>query len=142
MKNIIITKNLDEKVVHANSDQLVAKVNNASPEELILILYQSCEQYIQQGIDFVEQKNYEQANIYIQKAERIISELRCTLNHEYEIAEQLDKLYAYMYDKLVQGNIKSNIEDLTAILNIVKELREAWESAMESLKSKLQTNNK
>ena len=142
MKNIIITKNLDEKVVHANSDQLVAKVNNASPEELILILYQSCEQYIQQGIDFVEQKNYEQANIYIQKAERIISELRCTLNHEYEIAEQLDKLYAYMYDKLVQGNIKSNIEDLTAILNIVKELREAWESAMKSLKSKLQTNNK
>ena len=142
MKNIIITKNLDEKVVHANSDQLVAKVNNASPEELILILYQSCEQYIQQGIDFVEQKNYEQANIYIQKAERIISELRCTLNHEYEIAEQLDKLYAYMYDKLVQGNIKSNIEDLTAILNIVKELREAWELAMKSLKSKLQTNNK
>ena len=142
MKNIIITKNLDEKVVHANSDQLVAKVNNASPEELILILYQSCEQYIQQGIDFVEQKNYEQANIYIQKAERIILELRCTLNHKYEIAEQLDKLYAYMYDKLVQGNIKSNIEDLTTILNIVKELREAWESAMESLKSKLQTNNK
>lgn len=140
MKNIIITNKLDEKVVHANNDQLVAKVNNASPEELILILYQSCEQYIQQGIDFVEQKNYEQANIYIQKAERIISELRCTLNHEYEIAEQLDKLYAYMYDKLVQGNIKSNIEDLTATLNIVKELREAWESAMKSLKSKLQTN--
>ena len=64
------------------------------------------------------------------------------MNHKYEIAEQLDKFYAYIYDKLVQGNIKSNIEDLTAILNIVKELREAWESAMESLKSKLQTNNK
>lgn len=140
MKNIIITNKLDEKVVHANNDQLVTKVNNASPEELILILYQSCEQYIHQGIDFVEQKNYEQANIYIQKAERIISELRCTLNHEYEIAEQLDKLYAYIYDKLVQGNIKSNIEDLTATLNIVKELREAWESAMKSLKSTLQTN--
>lgn len=102
------------------------QVLNAKPEELTLILYEACEDFIVRGIDFLKQKKYEQANRLIQRAENIITELRCTLNFEYEISQQLDKLYVYVYNNLVHGNIKNDFDSLNSALYIVTTLKETW----------------
>lgn len=102
------------------------QVLNAKPEELTLILYEACEDFIIRGIDFLKQKNYEQVNNFLQRAENIINELRCTLNFKYEISQQLDKLYAYIYDNLVHGNIKNDFNSLNNALYVVTTLKETW----------------
>ena len=103
---------------------------NAPPEQLTLMLYNGCLRFIEDGIQAVKDKNYEDANTYLQKAQRIISEFRLTLNMDYEIAHQLLPLYNFVYDRLVEGNIKSDVEPLEVSLTIMTELRDAWVGAM------------
>ena len=108
------------------------RILNAPPEHLTLMLYNGCLKFIDDGRTFLEQKNYEEANNSLQKAQRIISEFRLTLNFDYEIAHQLLPLYNYIYDRLVEGNIKSDLAQIDEAKGIVTELRDAWFQAMKS----------
>jgi len=102
----------------------------ATPEALTLMLYNGCLKFISEGMEAVENKNYEQANTSLQKAQNIISEFRITLNMDYEISHQLMPLYNYCYDRLVEGNLKSDVQQLEEAKGIVTELRDAWAQAM------------
>ncbi len=106
------------------------QVLNAPPEQLTLMLYNGCLKFIDEGTKAVEEKKYEDANTFLQKAQRIISEFRLTLNMDYEISHQLLPLYNYVYDRLVEGNLKSDVSKITEARDIVKELRDAWVGAM------------
>ena len=106
------------------------QVLNAPPEQLTLMLYNGCLKFIDEGIKSVEEKNFENANITLQKAQRIVSEFRLTLNMDYEISHQLMPLYDYVYDRLVDGNVKSDVNQLNEARTIISELRDAWVGAM------------
>jgi flagellar protein FliS len=106
------------------------QIMNAPPEQLTLMLYNGCLRFIEDGITAVKEKNFEEANTMLQKAQRIISEFRLTLNMDYEISHQLLPLYNYVYDRLVEGNIRSKTEPLDEAKGIMTELRDAWVAAM------------
>lgn len=106
------------------------QIMTATPEALTLMLYNGCLKFMAEGIEALEKKDYEQANISIQKAENIISEFRLTLNMDYEISHQLFPLYNYVYDRLVEGNMKSDTSKIEEAKEIVTELRDAWAQAM------------
>ena len=40
--------------------------------------------------------------------ERIIEEFRATLNHKYPVAEDFENVYKYIYDRLIEANIKKD----------------------------------
>ena len=106
------------------------QILNAPAEQLTLMLYNGCLKFIDDGKAALEVKNYEEANNQLQKAQRIISEFRLTLNMDYEISHQLFPLYNYIYDRLVEGNIKSDLGQIAEARGIVSELRDAWLEAM------------
>ena len=106
------------------------RILNAPPEQLTLMLYNGCLKFIDDGRAAVVEKKYEAANNYLQRAQRIISEFRLTLNMDYEISHQLLPLYNYIYDRLVEGNIKSDVAQIDEAKGIVSELRDAWFEAM------------
>lgn len=106
------------------------QILNAPPEQLTLMLYNGCLKFIDEGRSAMDNKDFENANISLQKAQRIISEFRLTLNMDYEISHQLMPLYDYVYDRLVQGNVQSDVSQLDEARDIIKELRDAWVGAM------------
>ena len=106
------------------------QIMTATPEALTLMLYNGCLKFINEGTEAIGRKDYEQANISLQKAQNIISEFRITLNMDYEISHQLFPLYNYVYDRLVEGNIKSDMKQLEEAKTIITELRDAWVLAM------------
>ena len=106
------------------------QILNAPPEQLTLMLYNGCLKFMDAGIDAINKKKYEDANTFLQKAQRIISEFRLTLNMDYEISHQLLPLYNYVYDRLVEGNIKSDTSKIVESKEIITELRDAWVGAM------------
>jgi flagellar protein FliS len=106
------------------------QVLNAPPEQLTLMLYNGCLKFIDEGIEAIDAKKYEEANNSLQKAQRIISEFRLTLNMEYDISHQLLPLYNYVYDRLVEGNMKSDTSKVVEAKEIISELRDAWAEAM------------
>lgn len=111
------------------------QVLNAPPEQLTLMLYNGCLKFIDEGKNFLGEKNYEAANNSLQKAQRIISEFRLTLNMDYEISNQLLMLYNYVYDRLVEGNIKSDTSKIDEAKGIITELRDAWAEAMKKARA-------
>lgn len=111
------------------------QVLNAPPEQLTLMLYNGCLKFIDEGMKAMGEKDYENANITLQKAQRIVSEFRLTLNMDYEISHQLMPLYDYVYDRLINGNVQSDMKQLEEARDIIKELRDAWVGAMKKARA-------
>ena len=106
------------------------QIMTATPEALTLMLYNGCLKFIDEGIQSVKDKKWEDANTSLQKAQNIISEFRITLDMDYDISKQLMPLYNYTYDRLVEGNMKSDVAMREEARGIIKELRDAWAQAM------------
>ena len=68
------------------------------------------------------------------KAQDIVSELICSLDMEVEMSGQLYALYDFLLNCLIEGNIKKDSSVLQHALGIVCGLREAWESALISVR--------
>ena len=111
------------------------RILNAPPEHLTLMLYNGCLKFIDDGIESLNKQDYESANNLFQRAQRIISEFRLTLNFDYEISHQLLPLYNYIYDRLVEGNIKSDMAQIEEAKGMITELRDAWVEAMKKARA-------
>jgi flagellar protein FliS len=105
-------------------------VMTASPQELTLMLYNGCLKFIKLSKRAMLEKNYEEKNKNIIKAQAIIQELRITLNQEIEISENMAKLYEYIYNRLIDANTKNDLEILEEVQGYVVELRDTWKQVM------------
>ena len=117
-------------VMNAAEQYRRQQILNAPAEQLTLMLYNGCLKFIDDGRTALEDKNYEEANTNLQKAQRIISEFRLTLNMDYDISHHLFMLYNYIYDRLVEGNLKSDLAQVDEARGLISELRDAWLEAM------------
>ena len=106
------------------------QVMTATPEALTLMLYNGALRFMTEGIEAIRNKDYEKTNTSLIKAQNIISEFRMTLKMEYEISHQLLPLYNYVYDCLVEANMKSSVEKVEEAKEIVTELRNTWNEAI------------
>lgn len=105
-------------------------INTATAEELTLMLYNGCIKFMNLADAFIEDRNYEQANINLQKAQDIIIELNITLNMDIPISKNLNQLYEYIEGRLVDANIRKNKGPLQEAKELVTELRDTWKEAM------------
>src|SRR5690606_8658308 len=71
---------------------------------------------------------------YISKSTAIISELMATLDFKVggDLARDLESLYIYMIDKLIEGNIQNNIECMKEVEKLLMTLYSAWKDVVEN----------
>lgn len=106
------------------------KVLTASPAELTLLLYEGAIKFCNIAIIGLEQNDMEKVHNNIIKVENIIEEFQATLNHKYPVAEDFDKIYKYIYNLLVEANIKKNKELLEQALTELRGMRDTWKEVM------------
>lgn len=109
-------------------------VLTASPEELTLMLYEGAIKFSNQAIAAIEHKNIQKTHNLIIRVEDIISELRVTLNKDYPIGQQLDQIYDYLLNRLMEANFKKDKEILEEVNEHIRELRDTWKEAMKIVK--------
>lgn len=109
-------------------------VTTAKPEELTLMLYNGLIRFIIQAQKAIEENDTERAHDNIIKAENILLEFEATLDNQYEISHNLFLLYDYMYQRLVNANLKKDPEILAEVLRFATELRDTWAQAMKTIK--------
>ncbi|CUU10429.1 MAG: flagellar export chaperone FliS [Fimbriimonadales bacterium] len=109
---------------------LETAVETASPARLIVMLYDGAIRFINNAIDAMQNRQYEQQNYYLQRAQKILAELISSLDFDKggEIAENLFRLYTYMYNQLVEANLQDSVERAQHVVNLLSELREAWDT--------------
>ena len=70
----------------------------------------------------------------ISKALGIIGGLRDALNAEKggELALNLDRLYAFMQDRLTQANLKNDVSMLDEVADLLREVKAGWDGIRQS----------
>ncbi|MGI6113392.1 MAG: flagellar export chaperone FliS [Mahellales bacterium] len=101
-------------------------VINASPGQLIIMLYNGCMKFIKLAEKSIEQKDFQGANNAIQRAQDIVEELMSGLDMQYDISNNFLSLYEYMDRRLVEANIKKDKTILKEVYNLIAQLRDTW----------------
>lgn len=119
-----------------------AQYSTASPEQLLLMLYEGAIKYARQAQKDMEERNVEAANNKLKKTEDIISELMVSLNMDEggEIAQNLYNLYDYMNRRLIQANIRKDPGLVDEVINLLTSLKESWEEAIGRVRSQVIQN--
>ena len=112
-----------------------SKIMTASPAELSLMLYEGAIKFCNIAIIAIEQKDIEKAHINIIKAKNIIMEFQITLDHKYPVAQEFQNVYDYIYDRLVEANMKKDKEIVEEVLLHLRGLRDTWKEVMRLTKT-------
>lgn len=105
-------------------------VNTASPAELTLMLYDGAIKFCNIAILSMEKNDIKKANDNLKKAQRVITELRATLDFKYPVAKDFDLVYDYIYRRLIDANVKKDISILEDALQYIREMRDTWKEVM------------
>lgn len=108
------------------------EVKTASPEKLLIMLYDGAIQFLNKAKTGIANKNIEETHNNIIAAQKIISEFMNTLDMNIggEVARNLYNLYEYLYYRLVQANIKKDVDMVDEVLIHLKDLKKTWEDAI------------
>lgn len=112
------------------------RIATASPAELTLMLYEGAIKFCNIAIVGLEQNDIEKAHNNIRRVEDIIMEFRSTLDFKYDVAKDFDNVYRYLYDRLVEANIKKDKEILEEVLKHLRGMRDTWKEVMVRAKQK------
>lgn len=118
------------KAINAYGKQdLKAQVESASPHRLILMLFDGAIKSCHLAKVHMENGAIPDKGMAISKAISIIQEgLRLSLDKEVggELAENLDALYEYMGQRLLQANVRNDQAILDEVLGLLSGLRDSW----------------
>ncbi|WP_374723512.1 flagellar export chaperone FliS [Calidifontibacillus erzurumensis] len=102
-----------------------------SPQEITALLYEACITNLEEAIEDIKNKDFVIANKKLQKANDILYRLGAGLNYEAGIiADQLDALYNYMADKIIEANYKKDIKLIDDVLKVMEPISQAWNDAL------------
>ena len=84
----------------------------------------------------IEQNDMNKTHTNIRKVERIIEEFRSTLDRKYAVAEDFDRVYVYLLQRLLQANIKKDKVILEEVNMHLRSMRDNWKEVMRINKEK------
>ncbi len=105
-------------------------IKTASPAKLTLMLYDGAIKFCNIAKEGFKENNIEKINTNVIKAEKIINELRATLDMKYEVSKDFDRMYDYIYRNLVEANVYKDQESLEEALTQIRGMRETWVEVM------------
>ena len=112
-----------------------SKEQTASKEDIITMMYDGAIKFCNIAIAELEQKNIENVNTNLKKAQRVIEELTLTLDKRYPVSQDFKKVYDYIYDLLIQANIKKDKEMMEKACEEIRGMRDTWKEVVKRAKS-------
>ena len=107
-----------------------SKVLTASPAELTLMLYEGAIKFCNIAEVAIEQKNVQKAHDNIIKTQRIIDYLRQTLDMKYPVAQDFERIYVYLSQRLIEANSKKDKEILEEVNMHLRSVRDTWKEVL------------
>ncbi|PTX90880.1 flagellar export chaperone FliS [Opitutus sp. ER46] len=108
-------------------------VLTASPGQLVLMLYDGILTSLalaQEGFKqpTTDPRRIENINHHLLKAQAIITELQAGLNMDAggDFAKTMHRLYDYHNRRLLEANLRKQVEPVVEVERLVRELRDAW----------------
>lgn len=120
----------------ASKEYLRNAVMTASPEQLQLMLLDGAIRFATRGIEAIRARDIEAMFNALDRAQRIVLELTNGLRREVnpELVDQMSALYAFIFRRLVEGNLHRDVQAVEDALRILRHQRETWALLIEKLK--------
>ncbi|MCZ6645004.1 MAG: flagellar export chaperone FliS [SAR324 cluster bacterium] len=107
-----------------------AAVSTVDQRKLIVLLYDGAIKFLTIAVNKIESGDSYEAHTNLVRGKSIVAELLASLNLEQggEIAANLQRLYAYIFSELIDANIERNTSRGESVIEMLKDLRDAWKS--------------
>jgi len=112
------------------------KVLTASPAELTLMLYEGMIKFCNVAETAIEQGDVQKAHANIIKVQHIVDYLRQTLDMKYPVAQDFERIYEYLSRRLIEANMKKDIEILKEVNEHLHSVRDTWKEVMQINRAK------
>ncbi len=107
----------------------------ADPGQLLLMLYQGAVKSLDLADTALTRGDLVASNKEIIRTQNILLELLGSLDYSHgDIPQTLSELYTYLYQALIEANVRKDLGTLRRVRGIVARLREAWETAVNAAK--------
>jgi len=118
-----------------NMEYLRTKVLTASPQELMLMLYDGAIKFAEQAKDAMVNEQFDVAHERFVRAQNIVLELSSSLRHEVDpdLCGKMASLYNFVYRRLIEGNLNRNAQAVDEALKILNFQRETWMMLLDKL---------
>ncbi len=113
----------------SSGEYLRNAVMTASPEQLHLMLYDGAIRFAFQARDAMGRGDFETSCEKLIRAQNIVIEMRNGLRTEIapEICSQMSALYTFIYNRLVEANMKRSQSAIDDAIRILQHQRETWQ---------------
>lgn len=119
------------------------EIMDMGPEELTSLLYEAFLERLREAIKSLDDRNYIAVNYLLQDCNDILYRLGAGINYKAGIiADHLEALYNYCAERLIEANLKKNKTMMEDVLNIMGNVTEGWNKAMESIEVTNPIDNK
>jgi flagellar protein FliS len=110
------------------------QVVTASREKILLMLYEGAIRFTKQARVAMADNKIAEKGKAISRATAILSELMATLDFKVggQLAQDLENLYIFMIDKLIEANIHNKTECLDDVERLLNTLYSAWKDVVEN----------
>ncbi len=109
------------------------QVESASPEKLVLMLYDGAVRKLGTAETSFQSGDFETFHENVVRVQKILTELLGALDTSKggDLAENLERLYDYMLRQLSLSIVRRNLEQVTEVKNLLGELREGWQGVVQ-----------
>ena len=110
-----------------------SNVNTATPEKLMIMLFDAAIQFLQKAKTAIEEHNFKERSDNIDGARKIIRELMRTidLDNGNDVSKQLFKLYNRMAMNLIKANVQRKTEIVDEVIEDLNNIRWGFQKAIE-----------
>lgn len=111
-------------------------VTTASKEQVLIMLYEGAIKHLKKASESCQSKDMAAKGVAVGKAHDIINELSNSLDFKVggDIAQNLERLYSFMIDLVVQGNMNNDPAKFDQARKLLENLLEGWKGAIDQLK--------
>lgn len=106
-------------------------VNHTSKEKLLIMLLDGAVNFSKIGRQAIIDKDVKKAHENLIKAQNIFNELMATLDVKRggEWAKSLMKVYEFIVYKLMDANMKKDVEIMNEVMPLIEDIRNTWTEA-------------
>lgn len=105
-----------------------ARVQTASPVQLVVDLYAGAIRFMRQAIVFDNNGDAASRGKVLSRAHAIVAELQATLDHDQApvLCEDLDRLYDFVLFQITEANVQADGSRLVSAIEVMQTLEAAW----------------
>lgn len=104
-------------------------VNTMTKGELLILLFDEAIKKLNQSKILMEQGDFDNADIILEKTRKIFNHLIVTLDDKYQLSQELSDMYMFFNAEIIKASSMKDTKHIDDILPMVKELRTTWAEA-------------